>query len=113
MTKTIDPQHAADLYELLDYEHGKTNPSPPMDDTCVAHEWVLIGSTHIRTARWEERYWLVLRDADDVTWGIQYGIGLTECQDDYLPWKERTDPLQLTQLYPHEVTTVEYRTATP
>lgn len=110
MTKTIDPQHAADLFALFD-DHGVIDDDDPVqDDTTTMHEWVLLGSTPSRQSRWHEKYWMVLRDADDALWGLEYGVGLTEDQEDDLPWDRATKPLPLTRLYPHAVTTVEYRT---
>lgn len=108
-TRTIDPAHAADLYALFD-DHDVIDPNPSMDDTTTAHNWVVLGSVPSRTSRWHERYWMVLRDADDAIWGIEYGVGLTEAQEDDLPWKEIRSPLPLRRLYPHTVTTTEYRT---
>lgn len=112
-TKTIDPQHAADLYELLDYEHGKVDDSR-VDETNTVDSWVLYGSTPIRTSRWHERYWLVIADrGSGETYGIEYGIGLTECQENELPWEGREEPLPLTRLRPHTVTTTVYRVGRP
>jgi hypothetical protein len=108
--KTISAEHATDLYELLDGDNGTVDPNPPLDDNFVAHNWVVLGSAPSRTSRWHERYWLVLRADDDTVWGIEYGIGLTENQEDDLPWEDGPDELQLTRLYPHEVTTVTYQT---
>lgn len=110
MTKTIDPEHAADLFELFD-DHGVIDDDPPQDDTTTAREWTVLGSTPSRQSRWHERYWMVLRDADDALWGLEYGVGLTEDQEDDHPWDGATGPLSLVRLYPHAVTTVEYRTA--
>lgn len=103
MTKTIDPQHAADLFALFD-DHGE------IDDNYVAHGWVVLGSAPTRQSRWHERYWMVPRDADDALWGLEYGVGLVEDVEDDLPWDGHPGPLPLARLYPHTVTTVEYRT---
>jgi hypothetical protein len=105
--KTIDPQHAADLYELLDSEHGATYDH--QDDTNTAHEWILRGSTPARTSRWHKIYWLVLENEAGEFWGLLYGTGLTESHEDDLPWEETEQLLPLTRLYPHTVTRTEYR----
>jgi hypothetical protein len=109
MPKTIDPEHAADVYALFD-DHGVIDENPPLDDNNVAHGWVLLGSVPSRQSRWHEKYWMLLRDADDALWGLEYGVGLTEDQEDDLPWRDHAGPLPLVRLYPHTVTTVEYRT---
>lgn len=109
--KTISAEHATDLYELLDGDNGIIDDDPVQDDTTTMHEWVVLGSAPSRTSRWHERYWLVLRNIDDEVWGIEYGIGLTENQEDDLPWEDGPDELKLTRLYPHVVTTTEYRTS--
>lgn len=106
--KTIHPQHAADLYALFD-DHGVIERDF-QDDTNTLHEWIVLGSVPSRTSRWHERYWMVLENVDGETYGLEYGVGLTEDQEDDLPWYGATRPLPLTRLYPHTVTTVEYRT---
>lgn len=104
---TIDPAQAADLYALFD-DHDVIT-ADVQDDTNTAHNWVVLGSAPSRTSRWHERYWMVLRDADDQTWGVEYGVDLTENQEDDLPWDYASKPLELTRLYPHRVTTTEWR----
>jgi hypothetical protein len=108
MTKTIDPQHAAELYGDLDHIGGTT-----IKTTSKAGPWSLIGRQHIRTARWEEVYWLVVSDEDGDIYGVEYREGLTEEQETTCPWEGSNEPLPLTRLYPHTVTTVEYRTKVP
>lgn len=74
--------------------------------------WTRVDEQHRRTSRWENHYWLVLRDSDDLLWGLPYTEGLTEVQETVWPWDEPGDPdrpLELTRLYPHPVTTIEYR----
>lgn len=99
MTKTIDPDAAAELFELED------------DDSRGYGGFFRVASQHVRTARWEEIYYLVLSEAEtgDV-YGLEYRQGLTESQETEYPWEESEAPLSLVRLYPHEVTTVEYRT---
>jgi hypothetical protein len=110
--KTIPAEHARDLYALFD-DHGVIDDNPPLDDTSVAHDWLVLGSTLSRISRWHERYWMLLRNADDEVWGLEYGVGLTEDQEDDLPWEHARGELPLTRLYPYAVTTVEYRTKPP
>ena len=93
---TIDPQHAADLYDS--------------DDGELVGPWTRIGEQHVRTSRWMEHYWLVLSDENGQHWGVPYELGLTESQDNDFPWEETDEPLALTRLYPHEVTRIEYHT---
>ncbi len=51
MSRTIDPQHAEELYFLYD-DHGDINTDPPLDGTTTVHGWTLIGSTPSRVSRW-------------------------------------------------------------
>jgi hypothetical protein len=102
VSKTISPDHAAALYEAEDGEFIDT--------------WARIGNEEddpkSRTSRWHERYWLLLRDEDGATWGLEYGVGLTEDQENDYPWEQygTERPLPLTRLYAHEVTTIEWST---
>lgn len=98
-TRTISPEDASELYELD--EPGT-----------VAGPWTFVGRQHIRTHRWFERYCLVVKDAsDDTYWGLVFDEGLTEAQENNLPWEASNPKLMpLTRLYPHEVRRVEYRT---
>lgn len=108
--KTIDPKTAAELYEHLDDRDGRlVNES---DQTTVGG-WTVLGSAKVRTARWEEVYYLVLReDATGEVWGAEYRIGLTENQSDWLPWDEESvpsrRPVSLVRLDRRERTVVEY-----
>lgn len=101
---TITRDEAGDLY--ADGE-GRT------DDT--AGSWSLVvdveDAPHNRTSRWHERYWLVVRNADGELFGIEYGRGLTETQEDDLPWERDGNPLNLVPLVAEEVTTTRYRRA--
>lgn len=96
MTATIDPQHAADLYDSTD---GAT-----------AGPWTRIAEQHQRTSRWLEYRHLVVADPAGQHYGLIYAIGLTENQEHDLPWDETDEPLPLVRLYPHQVTTTVYRT---
>ncbi len=105
--KTIDPKTAAELFEQLDYDHGTIEDTGTFGDPVAG--WMLLGSSRVGTTRWEERYRLVLReDATGETWGLTYGVGLTENQSDYYPWENRTGPLRLEQVVRRERTVVEY-----
>lgn len=100
--KTIRPEETAELYELAD---GETR-----------YGWTRVGTDdkhYSRQSRWHNRYWLVLRDDTGDTWGLEYGIGLTEDQENDLPWEGRSKPVPLHRLYPHTVTRVEYREDAP
>lgn len=92
----IHPDHAAEMY---DCSNGAT-----------AGPWTRVGRQHIRTSRWMEIYYLVVADEEGRYWGIRFDEGLTEEQENELPWDKAETPLPLTRLYPHKVTTTEYRT---
>jgi hypothetical protein len=99
--KTIDPQHACDLFADGCAEPGHT-----------AGPWMFVGTQHVRTARWEEVYWMVVREQNTSDlYGVEYREGLTENQETEYPWEESEAPLSLVRLYSHEVTTFEYRKA--
>ena len=100
----ISAGEAADLYADGEGAHG---------DRVGA--WTLVGQAQgnpHRQSRWHQRYWLIVKDERGDTYGLDFGFGLTENQDDDLPWDDVPDgtELPLTRLYPHTVTTVEYRT---
>lgn len=101
---TITAADAAELYSDMEGRPGDT-----------AGPWTLVINTedapHSRTSRWHEKYWLVVSDAEGQTYGVEYGIGLTENQEDNLPWEDcpRDAVLPLIRLYAHTVTTVTYR----
>lgn len=83
-------------------------------DGGVCDGWTRIdGGAPNRTTRWHERYWLVLRDRAGDLWGLDYGVGLTEYQEDDLPWEGAADdkPLPLVRLTAREVTTTVYEPA--
>lgn len=105
--KTIDPQHAAELFYLYD-DHELLHDDPESER--YAHGFTVLGS--VRTGdqgRWHEKFWMVLReDAAGETWGVRYGVGLTENQEDDYPWDRATEPIKLTRLDRHERTVVEY-----
>lgn len=98
MSRTILAEHAAELHEID--EPGTT-----------AGPWTHVGRQHVRTSRWHEYYYLVVRDETGGHWGVLFGEGLTESQEHNLPWEDdESAELPLTRLYPHEVIRVEYRT---
>lgn len=99
----IDPDHAAELYESLD------GPTEAPDEPITVGPWTLVDIGEADQGRWHERYHLVLRDEDGQHWGLRYGIGLTENQEDDLPWEDADRPLPLVRLYPREVTRTEWR----
>lgn len=88
--KTIDVQHAADLFDL------------GAEETSCPWRWI----ADVRARRnGAGRYMVVRPDPDDGThWGVLYAPG-------GYPWDDLTlQSLPLTRLYPHTVTTVEWRT---
>lgn len=102
---TITAAQAADLYCDGEGDPGDT-----------AGPWTLAvdveDAPHSRTSRWHEKYWLVVRNNAGDTYGLEYGVGLTEDQEDGLPWDRGAGEweLPLTRLYAHTVTTTTYRT---
>lgn len=98
MTATIDPQHAADLYED--------------EDGAVAGPWTRVAAQQRSTTRWLGHYYLVVSDtATGALYGVPYALGLTEYQDHDLPWEDTDDPLSLIPLVARQVTTTVYRKA--
>jgi hypothetical protein len=59
--------------------------------------------------RWHQRYLLVVCDPAQRTWGIPYGVGLTEDQENELPW-ENSQVVQLIPVTSREVTTLYWET---
>ena len=103
---TISAEHAKDLFHLYD-DHAPL----PEDEQDHAHGWTVLGSSPSgRDGRWHERYWMLLRNEAGETYGVEYGVGLTEDQEDDYPWSWGTSDIPLLRLYPHTVTTVKYRT---
>lgn len=98
-TRTIDPDDAEALQCA--------------DDGSLAGEWAKAADQHKSSHRLCDRFWLVLRHSDGTYWGLAYYIGKAEMQEHDLPWEKTDSPLELTRLYPHEVTSVEYRTTEP
>lgn len=101
---TIKAADAAELYADGEGEHGDT-----------AGGWTLVGQVQDhkeRQSRWHQRYWLIVQDADWTTYGLSFGLGLTEMQENDLPWEDVPDDreLPLIRLYPHTVTKTVYRT---
>jgi hypothetical protein len=109
---TITADQAADLYADGEGVDGDT----------VA-EWTLVGGTRdhkSRQSRWLQLYWLIVRDTEGATWGLRFGLGLTESQEHDFPWPWYGDSsvpgdreLKLTRLYPHTVTETVYKTKPP
>lgn len=99
-TAYIDPELAEELHESED------------GDTVL--RWTRVTDIRGEARRWMERHTLVIKDADDRFWGLDYEVGLTEEQPNEYPWRGTGDePLALTRLYPHTVTTTDYRTKPP
>jgi hypothetical protein len=96
----MDPEHAEELYDADNF--GET-----------VGPWAYVGKQHIRQSRWHDWYWLIVRDEDGNCWGLQYGDGLTEEQENEWPWQEDDGDLKLVALYPHQVTKTEYRETAP
>lgn len=107
MTNTIEASTAEELFEGLHYDHGT-----PARDGATVDGWRLVASSETDQGRWHERYFLVITDETGDLWGLRYGIGLTENQENDMPWEgvPADKALPLTRLYAHEVTRTEYRT---
>ena len=104
----IEASDAQELYEALYGDHGYLGVK-----AVTAGPWTLVGSSPTDDGRWHYRYYLVVQDEEGSTWGLRYGIGLTEDQEDDLPWEDAVGSLDLTRLYPYVVTRVEYRRSPP
>jgi hypothetical protein len=103
VSKRITAGEAEELYADGEGEHGD-----------VVGDWTLVGGAldhEHRQSRWHQRQWLIVRNRAGEFYGLDFGVGLTEDQEDEFPWRDRpTDHgLSMTRLYPHEVTRVEYR----
>lgn len=94
-TTTITAQHAEELHESRD---GDT-VGPWTRVTEIAHE----------ARRWMQGHSLILRDEDGAHWALTYDLGLTEEQPHEMPWRNGVDPIQMTRVYPHEVTRIDWR----
>ncbi len=106
--KSIDPQYAQDLFYLYD-DHELLHDDPESERT--AHGFTVLGSVESgNTGRWHERYWMLLRDTDGAVWGVEYGVGLTENQEDDHPWDDHYGgrPVPLVRLDRRERIVVEY-----
>lgn len=103
---TIDPHHAAALYALL-ADDGAITPDLPPDSVRMVDGWVLLGSAYSRQTDRHDWYWLVLERAGQV-WGVEYGIGLTDDQEDDLPWEGTAGPVLLVPLWTRSPVSVEY-----
>lgn len=75
----------AELYRLLDYEHGTTLGKESEE----VNGYRAVASQHIENSRWMERYLLVFRRVSDgQLYAVEYQLGLTECQPNELPWED-------------------------
>jgi hypothetical protein len=97
-TAVMDPEHADELHEAI---YG--------DTAVTVGPWTFVGKQWIRESRWHNWYWLIVRDEDGQHWGLEYGDGLTESQENEWPWDDADGDLKLAPLYPHQVTKTEYR----
>lgn len=95
---SIEADHARDLFEG--------------DDGDTAGPWIRVTDQFIRQGRWHNFHYLVLGNEDGEFWGLLYGVGLTEYQENQYPW-EGDRSLDLIRVYPHATTTVEYRASEP
>ncbi len=99
-TAYIDPELAEDLYDS--------------DDGDMVAGWTRITDRRDGNRRWMEDHTLIITDADGLTWGLHYQVGLTEEQPNEYPWRDGgAEPVALTRLYPHTVTHTVYRTTPP
>lgn len=97
MATAIHPDHAEELYES---DNGDT-----------AGPWTRVGEQKVGTRRWSEDFYLIVVNADGEHFGVPYALGLTENQPHDLPWEDTDEPIPLVRMYPHEVSTVVYKTA--
>jgi hypothetical protein len=80
----------------------------------VSGPWTRVGTQHMRTARWMDVYWLVVRDNTSL-YGVEYQEPLTENQESEYPWygADGDTLLPLTPLYARQVTRTEYDDSIP
>lgn len=94
--------------EMLDLSYGR--PGEKVDD------FTYVATVEGDRRRWMQGITIVVSDPDGAFWGLEYDRGLTENQDSEYPWRgwggDRKD-VELNRLYPHTITTVEYRTKPP
>lgn len=79
------------------------------DDHSAVGPWTKRAEQHIEEHRWYDRFWLVLAHEDGTFWGLEYETGKTEIQETVWPWERGSGLLDLVQLHPHTVITVEWR----
>lgn len=102
MKPTISAEDAAELFETTD---GGTHG-----------EWTRVANQRIGSSRWMEQHYLVVTNGDGF-FGVLYELGLTESQENDLPWEKgmwstaEPGPIALVRLVPHVVTRTEYRRA--
>ncbi|HEY6115957.1 MAG TPA: hypothetical protein VI172_08365 [Candidatus Dormibacteraeota bacterium] len=86
-----------------------------LGDGATRDGWTKITAQPGHTSYRHHHYTLVLRDAVGDLWGVDYATALTVEQAHELPWRQLPTGAQmpLTRLYPHTVTTVEYRKEAP
>lgn len=98
-TRIVSPKEARALHDMLTHA----------DDGEQYFGWTRLAKQNTDTTRWHAWYRLVLRDPAGDVWGLAFGEGLTENQEDELPWERGEEPVKLVRLYPHTVTRVEWR----
>ena len=110
MNVKITASDARELFESL----GARGELMPEGASVSVGPWRRAGSQKEDDGRWSAWYLLIVQDEQGITWGLSYGLGLTEYQDHDLPWEseEEDELLALAGLHPHEVTRIEYQTCT-
>lgn len=95
----IPAEVAAELYEAT--------------DGMRVGEWTRVADQRVGSGRWTEQHWLVLTRGDGF-FGLSFARGLTESQENELPWAPSwgTTPTEviLTPLVAVPVTTTKYLT---
>lgn len=72
--------------------------------------WDYIADQVEGDSRWHRNHLMVVSDPNGEHWGLPYRVGATEEQEHDYPWEGHEERLTLTRLYPHQVTTIVYRT---
>lgn len=104
MSETIAPEIAEELYDISDNKLTENG------------EWMRVTKVDGDNGRWRQYMELVIqRTSDGTHWAFGYEIGLTENCEHSFPWRREwgqteASPVEIERVYPHEVTTVEWRT---
>lgn len=90
----------ADTYELYD----------DIMDVIGHITLTLKHNEHTGSGRWSQHYWMVF-EHEGKFYSHSYENGSTEYQD-HSSWDDEPDVIECVEVFPHEVTIIEYKSAT-